>query len=263
MRKNILNKICLLFFCTVLILSCKSKKNALPPSSSDSNIELDAKAGANFKTVLSQETDFKTLSTRATAQLGIKGKSFDVTMNIRIKRDEGIWVSVTYFAGIEVARALITPDSIKVMDKINNEYLQKPFSYVQKYSNDEIDYRTLEAILVGNCIPFTLKNKRDFSVQKEGLVINGETNHLIYHVNFNSDLKPAATSLKTTDDLENLSVNISSFENIGGALIPKLINIASVAGKHAIQLDMQYNKTILNEAVDFPFNVSKRFSVID
>jgi hypothetical protein len=261
MKRNILNKLYLLVFC-VAIVSCKSKQKSIS-SANNSGTELDAKANANFKKILTQQTDFKTLNTKAATQLSIKGKSFDVTMNIRIKKDEGIWVSVTYFAGIEVARALITPDSIKVMDKINNEYLKKPFSFVQKYSNEKIDYATLEAILVGNCIPFTLNNKKDLAVGSQGPVIKGQNDQIVYQVNFNSDFKPASTSLKTVNDLKNLTINVGSFENLGAVLIPKILSIESVAGSQSIKMNMEYNKTILNEPVDFPFNVSKRFSVID
>lgn len=263
-HKNVayIAKLYILVLC-LTIVSCKSKQKLATPKTTDTTVELEEKASANLKKIIAQQSDFATLTTRATTELSIKGKSFDVTMNIRIKKGEGIWVSVTYFAGIEVARALITPDSIKVMDKINNEYLKKPFSFVQKYSNEKIDYATLEAIMIGNCIPFTLTNKKDLSLQTQGLVINGQSNQITYHVNFNSDLKPASTTLKTTDNLKNLTVNVGSFENVGGMMIPKTLNIESVAGSQAIKLNMEYNKTEINSPVDFPFNVSKRFSVID
>ncbi len=262
MRKNIWNSVYVLLFC-VAIVSCKSKKKLAGTNSNDSTIELEDKASTNLKKVIAQQADFTTLSTKAATELSMKGKSFDVTMNIRIKKSEGIWVSVTYFAGLEAARALITPDSIKVMDKINNNYIKKPFSFVHQYTNEKIDYATLEAIFVGNCIPFTISNKRELSLKSEGLVIDGQSNQLVYHVNFNSDLKPASTTLKTPDGSQNLTVNVASFENIGGNLIPKILNIASVAGSKSIELKMDYNKTVLNEPVEFPFNVSKRFSVID
>ncbi len=263
LKNNVLYsvKLFILILCISIVPSCKSKKKV--SSTSNNNIELEEKASANLKKVIAQQADFKTLSTKAATELSIKGKSFDVTMNIRIKKGEGIWVSVTYFAGIEVARALITPDSIKVMDKINNEYLKKPFSFVQKYSNEKIDYATLEAIMVGNCIPFTLSNKKDLSMESQGLLIKGQSDQIMYQVNFNSDLKPASTTLKTTNDLKNLTVNVGSFENISGVLIPKMLNIESVAGSQSIKLNMDYSRTVLNEVVDFPFNVSKRFSVID
>lgn len=262
MRKSISIRLYVLIFCVAMV-SCKSKQKLSASSPKDTGTELEEKASANLKKVIAQQADFKTLSTRAATALSIKGKSYDVTMNIRIKKGEGIWVSVTYFAGIEVGRALITPDSVKIMDKINNEYLKKPFSFVRKYSNEKIDYATLEAILVGNCIPFTLNNKRELTVEKTGLVINGNSNGIVYHVDFNSDLKPAYTTLKTTDELKNLMVNVDLFESIGAVLIPKKLNIESIAGSQSIKLNMDYNKTVLNEPVDFPFNVSKRFSVID
>lgn len=262
MRRNILNKLLIAAFC-IAIVSCKSKQKLASPNTKDNSVELEEKASLNFKKIVAQQAKFTTLSTKAATQLSIKGKSFDVTMNLRVKKGEGIWVSVTYFAGIEVARALITPDSIKVMDKMNNTYIAKPFSFVHKYSNEKIDYATLEAIMVGNCIPFTLNNKKDLSVETQGLVINGQSDQIMYRVNFNSDLKPASTTLKTTDDLKNLNVNVGSFENISGMLIPKTLNIESVAGSQSIKLNMDYNRTVLNEPVDFPFNVSKRFSVID
>ena len=94
-------------------------------------------------------------------------------------------------------------------------------------------------------------------------MINGNSNEIVYHVDFNSDLKPAYTTLKTTDELKNLVVNVDLFESIGAVLIPKKLNIESIAGSQSIKLNMDYNKTVLNEPVDFPFNVSKRFSVID
>ena len=260
MKKNIWNSLLLLLACTIL-LACKGKKNLI--TTTKNNTELVDYAATNLKKILLQQTDFSTFSTKAATQLSMNGNSFDVTMNIRIKKDQGIWISVTYFAGLEAARALITPDSIKVMDKINNTYLNKPFGYIQKYSNEKVDYKTLEAILVGNCIPFTLKNKKEIFVKNEGLLIDGQSNQMQYLVSFNNNVKPVATTLKNANNLSDLTVNVAAFENVGGALIPKLLNIASTAASKSITLKMDYNKTVLNDPVDFPFNVSKRFSVIE
>ncbi|WP_442796132.1 DUF4292 domain-containing protein [Pelobium manganitolerans] len=263
MKRNILSKLLVLAFC-VAAISCKSKKNLVGSAPSNTNeTELSERASINLKKIVAKQSDFKTLNTRANSRLSIKNKNFDVTMNMRIKKGEGVWISVTYFAGIEVARALITPDSIKVLDKINETYLKKPFSFVHKYSNDQIDYATLEAILIGNAVPLTIANKSNISVAPEGLVASGQQNGLAYHVNFNSDFKPASTNLKTTDGSKNLSVAIPVFENIAGVLVPKSLNLSSQALSNSVKVDMEYNKTVLNEPVDFPFNVSKRFSVIE
>lgn len=261
MRKNILNKYYLIII-FVFLFACKAKKKTVETVKSN-NTEINTKKSANYSKIKNQQASFKTFTTKAVTALSIKGKSYDVTLNMRIKSGEGIWVSVTYFAGLEVARALITPDSVKVMDKINNEYIKKPFSFIQSYTNEQIDYPTLESILVGNCIPFSLTDKKNYITENGKDIIKGDNNGLIYKIAFNTDLKPSLTELYTADNTKKLIVNTTSFENVMNVLLPKNINISSVSGAQILKLNMEYTKTQLNEPVDFPFNVSKRFSVID
>ena len=74
------------------------------------------------------QLNFNTFSGKAKTKLDINGSSNDVTLNIRIQKGQKIWVSVTAIAGIEVARALITPDSILVINKLQGLYLRKPLA---------------------------------------------------------------------------------------------------------------------------------------
>ncbi|MFC5283125.1 DUF4292 domain-containing protein [Pedobacter alpinus] len=247
----------------MFLFACKAKKKAVETVGAINDTEMSTKKSANFNKIKTQQANFETFTTKAATALSIKGKSYDVTLNMRIKKGKGIWVSVTYFAGLEVARALITPDSVKVMDKINNQYIKKSFSFIQSYTNEQIDYQTLEAILVGNCIPFTLADKKNFITENGQDIIKGKNQQLNYKVSFNTDFKPSVTELFTVDNAKKLNINIISFENVLNVLLPKNINISSVSGAQAVKLNMEYTKTQLNEPVDFPFNVSKRFSVID
>lgn len=61
------------------------------------------------------------------------GAKADVTMespagrrsfkaHVRVVRDSAAWFSVTPALGIEVARAIITPDSLKIIDKLHDRY---------------------------------------------------------------------------------------------------------------------------------------------
>ncbi|HAR20844.1 MAG TPA: DUF4292 domain-containing protein, partial [Cytophagales bacterium] len=46
---------------------------------------------------------------------------FSSPLTIRIRKDSVIWISVNPALGIEVVRALITKDSIFVIDKIHKD----------------------------------------------------------------------------------------------------------------------------------------------
>jgi hypothetical protein len=98
---------------------------------------------AKLVAIRAKQLTFNTFSGRAKAKLDFNGDGNDVTMNVRIQRDKKIWVSITAILGVEVARALITPDSIIVINKLQGVYTKKPFSYVWQYAGKQVNYKTI------------------------------------------------------------------------------------------------------------------------
>jgi hypothetical protein len=80
------------------------------------------------------------------------GESFSA--NIRMRKDSAIWMNFKKFS-IEGARVLLTPDSIFVIDRINNEYTAKPFEYAQKEYSLPVGFQGLQAMLLGNPVFFS------------------------------------------------------------------------------------------------------------
>lgn len=260
MKRNIWSKIIICFFCLILF-SCKAKKSVLNATSA---VKSSEHTDAQYLDSINQhQNNFKTFTTKANTKLSLDGKEFDVTLNIRIKKGEGIWVSITAIAGLEVARALITPDSLQVMDRINNKYLKKPFSYIRNFTNPQVDYATLESLLVGNIVPIALNGNNQFLMNDEGLNLAGSNGALNFALLLNKSFKAFKTDLSDGEAQQSLEVKVTDFEKIGGQLFPKMIGLASQSGKQQISVEMDYNKTQLDVPVEFPFNVPKRFSVID
>lgn len=261
MRKNISSKL-FIFLIIAGLFACKSKKTIITQNNSEaSTTKVESKIGLN--SLQANQLEFTTFSTRAATLLDLNGKSYDVTLNLRIKKNEMIWASITVIAGVEVARVLITPDSIQVMDRINAEHLKKPFQFVQSFTNKHVDYATLEALLVGNCIPFTLNNK-SIITQNNGIVaLAGMLERLSYQLKFNQELKVSETLLEDKLSSQMLNVNNQSYELIEGKPSPLKLLIDSEARDKKIKVAMEYSKTTLNTILEYPFNVPKRFSVIN
>jgi hypothetical protein len=213
--------------------------------------------------LLVNQTNYATFTTKAISKLAINDKDYDVTLNIRIKKGNLIWVSVTAFAGIEVARAFITPDSIKVLDRLNDNYTSKPFSYINDYTNDDINFPTLEAMLVGNLIPLAVKNSDKIVLENGVFLLKDKTKNMFYQVELNKDYKVQSLLFLALNNTQKLNSTISSFEKFENYWLPVNININSTAVNNKIDVKMDYSKTQLNLPLDFPFNVPKRFSVID
>src|SRR5690606_5392253 len=78
----------------------------------------------------SNQLIYTTYSGKAKTNLTVNDRSFNATMNLRIKHNEAIWVSVTVFMGIEAARVLITPERIQIINRIEGKFIDKPFDYI-------------------------------------------------------------------------------------------------------------------------------------
>lgn len=67
-------------------------------------------------------TDVRYYSAKAAVDLTLPDGSKSFKAQIRSVRDSAAWVSVVPALGIEVARVLLTPDSLKLLDKLHDEY---------------------------------------------------------------------------------------------------------------------------------------------
>lgn len=94
--------------------------------------------------------EFDYLNTRTKIQYKDDERNVSTTANIRIKKDSIIWMSLTPFLGIEVARALITLDSLVLMNRLNREYMVYNFKTLSEKFQFDINYHLIQSLLLGN-----------------------------------------------------------------------------------------------------------------
>ena len=81
-----------------------------------------------------------------------------------MKKDSLIWISVTG-VGFEVARGLITKDSIVFMDKFHKEYFAFNYEQLSKKYNFDLNFALLQSIIIGN-LPFPQDPMRNLPRRK-------------------------------------------------------------------------------------------------
>src|ERR1700744_3839958 len=256
MRRNMLNKL-LILFCALAILSCKAKKQlAVSPKPAEKTDPAISKLNA----IKSGQTNFTTFSGKARTKLNINGSSNDVTLNIGIQKGQKIWVSITAIAGIEVARALITPDSLLVINKLQGLYMKKPFSYIYTYTSREIDYGSIEALLVGNAIPQLLNGGTQMQTDSGKTVLSGNLQELVYKLILGPDMKASHTDLADQAQGQSLTVDNSTFIQSGNRVLPSQINMTSVANSKKVQVNLHYMKADFDLPLEYPFSIPSRYA---
>jgi hypothetical protein len=261
MKRNILNKIAIVF-CLMAMVACKSKKLVVvnrPTTADSAAINKENSIRARLAAIQSKQVTFNTFSGKAKTKLDINGNSNDVTLNIRVARDQKIWISVTAIIGIEVARAQITPDSIIVVNRLQSVYLKKPFSYVYTYASRQITFKTLQALLVGNAIPEVLNSHPDFAADGNNTVLSGNLQDLVYKLLLGPDMKVTQTNLSNQFGGKSLQVANNVFIQADSRVIPSQIDISSTAGDKKIQLNLRYTQAEFDKQLDYPFSIPKSY----
>ncbi|MBL4677893.1 MAG: DUF4292 domain-containing protein [Mucilaginibacter sp.] len=261
MRRNILNSVAVIC-CVVVLAACKSKKltQVNRPTTADSAAAAKASTvRQKLAAIRSSQVTFNTFSGKAKTKLDINGNSNDVTLNIRINRDQKIWISITGFAGIEGARAQITPDSIQVINRLQSLYLKKPFSYIQQFAGRQVNFKTVQALLVGNAIPETLNEQADITADGNNTVINGALQDVVYKLLLGADLKVTQTNLSNHMAGQTMQVANNVFIKENNRVIPSQIDISSTAGDKRIKANLRYATVEFDKPLEYPFSIPKSY----
>jgi len=259
MKKNILNKIAIVLL-LIVAASCKSKKlTVVNRPTKDSTVVKTNDITERLANIRSKQVSFNTFSGKAKTKLDINGNDNDVTLNIRVNRDQKIWISITAIAGIEVARALITPDSIQVINRFQSVYLNKPFSYVHRYASRQVNFKTLQSLLVGNAIPELLNEDAKFTPEGSNTAVNGKLQDLIYKLLLGPDMKVTQTNLANQSAGQTLQVANKVFIQADTRIIPSQIDISSTAPGNKVLVNLRYTQAEFDRVLEYPFSIPKSY----
>lgn len=217
-------------------------------------------ANKQVAAIREKQLAFNTFSGKAKTKLDIDGSGNDVTLNIRIQRDQKIWVSITALLGLEVARAQITPDSIVVINKLQGVYLKKPFSYVYQYAGNQVTFKSLQALLLGNAMPELLNDNADTGTDNGNTILAGHLQDLMYKLIIGPDMKVSQTNLSNQLAALTLQVSNGQFIQADNRVMPSQIDIVSSAGNKKININLHYNSAEFDKTLEYPFSIPDRYT---
>lgn len=263
----------MILLCGALALAgCKAKKQIIvnrEPVAVTQPVPTTVKAAptvnAKLVAIQQKQATFNTFNGKAKARLVIDNDDNDVTLNIRIDRDKKIWVSVVaqVILSIEVARVMITPDSIIIVNKLQGVYTKKPFSYVYQYAGNQVSFKSLQALLIGNAMPELLNDRAEVSTDGANTIIAGLLQDLNYKLTIGADYKVSQTNLANNLAALTLQVNNSAFINADGRIIPSQIDIVSQAGAKKINISLHYNTAEFDKVLEYPFSIPDRYTPVN
>ncbi|MDJ0365654.1 DUF4292 domain-containing protein [Hymenobacter sp. H14-R3] len=124
-----------------------SSSGKLGPGTSTAIVPVETPAG-----VKTANTNFPYLNGRGKVHFKRKDSDMSANFNLRIRRDSAIWLSGSLL-GIEGVRALLTPDSVRVVNRLEKTYFAGDYAYLSQLLNVPVTYHQMQDILLGDYQP--------------------------------------------------------------------------------------------------------------
>lgn len=228
-----------------------------------------------FKKLKENELRFDGFSAKFSAEYENKDQSNSFSGQIRIRKDSLIWMSFSPVLGIEVFRMMVTQDSIKFINRLNNTFFAGDYNYVNQFLKTNIDYDILQSFLIGNDLSFYEAGKFKASVDADGyklstaermklkkFVRNSQENLRILIQNL--WIEPVNFKITRADVKEirkeniKLTAQYSSFEKIDDQLFPKEMTF-DISAENKLHVNVTFSKINLNASLSFPFKIPQSF----
>jgi len=142
-----MNKVTLLLALGLLFGSCARKATPTVSKSGPGTSTPTAEPA-----VRATNTSFLFLNAKGKAQVNLKGNKQGANLALRMRRDSIIWISAS-LVGIEGVRAVLTPDSVRVLNRLEKTYFSGGYDYLSKLLNVPVSFAQMQAILLGDYLP--------------------------------------------------------------------------------------------------------------
>ena len=276
----------IMFIMLISISSCKSKKHTqqvtIPLQTEDTlgKCRLTFKtAKALSKNIKESELVYKWISAKADVQTLIDGEDHNLDIRVRGRKDSAIWISIQAVGLIDIAKLLITRDSVKMVVYVKKQYFKGDFNYINQLLNADLDFDLIQAALFGNSADF------DDDDTKMKPVVDRENCHYLLSTERKRKLRRITSgqdSLKRSlqimrlnpinfkiinNDFEDVSTNRSfhaKYDNFlasDSVFAPHNVNIEIKAEKK-IELKINYVRIEINQPQKFTLNIPKSYEPI-
>lgn len=276
----------LILICT-LFVSCRTMKQVIVKKDFPAITE-----NRLMKNIESNELEYNTLFAKRVDISLIDGKgsnSFKASM--KIQRDSFIQISLTAPLGIEVARILLTTDSIKFVDIYHKKYFLSDYNYFYEKYDAHLNYDFVQNILTNTFFNFEIydgdtKSKKykldrtqwgyELSTIEEK-ALSRKIRKLYKKRRKNKDFililqkilidpqlfRPLIMSVEDVEEDTGISIKYENLKEFSGKLFPEKMVFDLISGHQKTSLVLKFQKIEFNVPVDAKLRISSKYKRIE
>lgn len=262
------NKIALgiVFFSILFLSGCKSSKKV-------GTVEAGgAKAHNEFFTLMQEQAfKYETLTARLNVDLNLPGNNMSSRVDFKMVKDSAFQLSVQPFLGIEVFRAEISVDSVKVIDRMNKRYVADNYANLKGQTPIEFNFYNLQALFTNQLfLPgqqgISPKQYNRFKLTQDGPAAEIQVKDLIgllYTFVADGEEKILSTSITDASDRYALQWDYTDFRLADGQPFPMKMDVQVMKdGTSQGGITMHFSRMQTNVPVKMDFSIPSKYKRI-
>ena len=200
-------------------------------------------------------------------------------MYVRMRKDSAIWVSATYYA-VEVARFLFTPDSVKFMDRKNNQYYMGEYDYISERFQVDANFSVLQSLILANSVEILkLESEEDKmkSSKSDGkyylsVLRKGQMRRALKRDEVKKDIdlgisvwvqpdnfRIHKTTIADFESDRSITAVFSDYEKTCNSFFPKKVNYTAISANEQAEVKTSAMKVTPDKKVSLSFTIPEKY----
>ena len=194
----------------------------------------------------------------------LKGKAeynnsrYPITAQLRMRKDSVIWISVSALLGLEAARIYLTPDSFKVINRLNSSYFIGEVSALSEQYNIPLSFQEIQNTLLA-CHSFGKKDNFSLQESDENYTLLAESDKTSYIFRLSNDYLPQEI-ISVMSDTSSVRLAYADFVNVENQWLPQYIDLEVITNKKSLTANFSYSKMLINRPKKIKFSIPSSYA---
>jgi len=218
------------------------------------------------------QADWSSFKSGGNAEIGASGKSLNSSMQMRMHRGKSIYISMRPIMGIEVAKMVISGDSILLVDKVHKRYILEKASLLTNGVPVTVDI--LQDIFLGRAFELgkgslTQDIKDDFMIEQSSdgkVLLKPIEQYKGFEYNFVYDSHNNIVSLDVTPSKQGSSTYSVTYGDVRGTVAGKVageVAVSTVINGKKFNLNLEYKDIKFNESFTIDTKTPNKYKRVE
>ena len=191
-------------------------------------------------------------------QVQLNDKTYPITAQLRMRQDSVIWISVSAILGFEAARIHLTPDSVKLINRLNSTYFIGDVKGLTKLYNLHLSFYEIQNILLGR---HTFSNSYAFQLlpSEQDYLLFADSDTANYTLRLNSEFLPLEINSVQHDSI-SFKLSYSSFVAVQEEWLPQNTDLQVLTPNNDLNFTYSYSNMLVNRPKKIKLSIPSSYA---